>query len=333
VVNAAGFYKSNQIHIEEPNLVPSNIAFGATIYNVPGNNVGSYKLNSFSLQHRSKVQLPITLFQETVTDAGQIFVNSSSGYRAVPKISGDDDGFFGSNVTFVNRATWSNTTCGTSQPTIEDRILDCYNVLGAETIWRGDLKGNSGQGTWKLVSRTGATTFAPIKGREVWRDERTGLLWSSKVATSLNWCKASGSNYITNNPTAEDDPNNFCDSSIYQTTGAGPSDKAVSACFEDGQVFFTDADIAIDPNGKAGLNLISTPKVAWRLPTIYDYKVADVNGIRFVMPDSLNGGAAGEWSSTIVSDYRLWAWTYGGTVGYVYDIVRTNSLSARCVGR
>src|SRR5690606_13442771 len=28
--------------------------------------------------------------------------------------------------------------------------------------------------------------------KEVWRDERTKLLWSSRVITAVNWCRASG---------------------------------------------------------------------------------------------------------------------------------------------
>lgn len=44
---------------------------------------------------------------------------------------------------------------------------------------------SAGQGSWKLVTRNGAN-------KEVWQDQRTGQLWSSRVTSAMNWCQVSG---------------------------------------------------------------------------------------------------------------------------------------------
>src|SRR5690606_19404625 len=141
----------------------------------------------------------------------------------------------------------------------------------------------------------------------------------SLVATNLNWCRASGSNNIANNPAAQDDPNNYCDNASYQNTGTGPATKAVSARTEHGGNYLTTTHGSIDNAGKAGLNLSSTPRVAWRLPNIYDFKQADVNGIRFVLPDMGPGAASPwyEWSASVDSEGRTYAWYFGSVGGDV----------------
>ena len=150
------------------------------------------------------------------------------------------------------------------------------------------------------------------------------------MATSLNWCKASGSNFITNNPSAQDDPNDYCDNATSQTTGTGPGNKAISACYEDGENYFTGTDGAIDDAGKGSLGSASTPAVRWRLPSIYEYEQANINGIRFVLPDS-DGNY--EWSASVVSSNRNSAWYFNGLNGIVYYLNRFNSRAVRCVGR
>ncbi len=177
--------------------------------------------------------------------------------------------------------------------------------------------------------------MAGSRGREVWQDQRTGLLWSSKVAENLNWCKASGSNNIVNNPAAQDDPSDYCDNAAYQTTGTGPADKAISACFEESSFFTTVDDTGdIDSLGKAGLNLTSTPVVAWRLPTRDDYLVADVNGLRHVLPDAGNDFGYWEWTATIESNNRTKAWQFSTWDGALSTyLARDGDSNVRCVGR
>jgi hypothetical protein len=106
----------------------------------------------------------------------------------------------------------------------------------------------------------------------------------------------------------------------------------------DGGVHFTDVDTdsagnttgAIDPLGKAGLGYGSTPRVAWRLPTIYDFNQANINGMRFVLPDPTSRL---EWSSTVLAGTRSAGWLFYGHNGSITDFGRSISRATRCVGR
>ncbi|RYG93955.1 MAG: hypothetical protein EON58_17295 [Alphaproteobacteria bacterium] len=256
--------------------------------------------------------------------SGSPYPVADPGYRAIPKIAKDDDGMSAS-VVKVDRSAWGSTTCGLTG-LLAVRLANCATVFGASAEWNGETMATQGQSNWKLVTRTG--DIAGITGREVWQDQRTGLLWSSKVSTSTNWCKASGSNFISGNPAAEDDPNNYCDNSTYQNvTGL-----AISACYEDDGTYFTSSDASIDNGGKAGLGRASTPAVAWRLPTANDYFNAEVNGIRFVLPDMLTIGDY-EWTATVNGNARSQAHRWYGQNGYDTWGTRSGSYDVRCVGR
>jgi hypothetical protein len=363
--------------VSSPALTASNIKNGVTILGILGTYTGSGGGGGGGVSsaltsniHRDSGQAAWSQSKESVDDAGQDY--SLSVYRAIPNITKDDDGYTGTSVVSVDRTGWGGLTCGvydagnpTVNATIEDRIADCAGngTIGANATWDGTVKGNAGQSVWKLVTRT-ADLHSSGRAREVWRDERTGLLWSSLVSglactdnencnstspvddgkNGLNWCKASGSNNITNNPTAQPDEYNdpinglqtynYCDNPSYQTTGTGPADKAVSACFEDGENFFTTNDAKIDNAGKAGLGYSSTPKVAWRLPNKYDYVQAEADGLRFVLPDNMNKNAYNvEWSASVISYVRSSAWGFSPDYGYFYNGSRLNSYSVRCVGR
>lgn len=356
--------------VSSPALTASNIKNGVTILGILGTYTGSGGGGGGGVSsaltsniHRDSGQAAWSQSKESVDDAGQDY--SLSVYRAIPNITKDDDGYTGTSVVSVDRTGWGSTSCGTSQATVENRIADCVGngTIGANATWDGTVKGNAGQGVWKLVTRT-ADLHSSGRAREVWRDERTGLLWSSLVSglactdnencnstspvddgkNGLNWCKASGSNNITNNPTAQPDEYNdpvnglktynYCDNPTYQTTGTGPANKAVSACFEDGENFFTANDPQIDNAGKAGLGYASTPKVAWRLPNKYDYVQAEADGLRFVLPDNTNKNTYNyEWSASVFSLNRYSAWFFYPGYGVFYSDDRYGKYSVRCVGR
>ena len=221
----------------DTSLIAANILNGITIFGVTGN-AGGVSSALMSNIHRDKGTIPWSIVKESVTDRGLAYTNNT--IRAVPKVKLDDDGFTGENITYVDRTGWNNTSCGTSQATIDGaggRIAHCATVFGAEATWDGAVKGNSGQSVWKLVVRTG-NIHASGRAREVWRDERTGLLWSSLVSGSaddyivktagsetggggttddnkrMNWCKASGANKITGNAAAGDDDQGYCDGAV-----------------------------------------------------------------------------------------------------------------------
>lgn len=336
----------------DPNLNAANIKTGITIFGILGTYAASDSGSMSSNIHRDKGTIPWSIVKESVTDRGTAYPNATAGtIRAIPSILKDDDGFIGTSITYVDRTGWGATTCGTTG-TIDARIANCAanGTLGAQAAWDGTLKGNAGQSTWKLVTRTGNVDPSG-RAREVWRDERTGLLWSSLVSgeantyviktqgseTSevtqagdgkyINWCKASGSNNISGNPAAEDDPQDYCDNASYQNTAGN----AISACFEGAG--FTDVDNIdnnIDSAGKAGLH---SPTVSWRLPTKYDYTQAETDGIRFVLQEMGPNTFNYEWSASVYSDSRYYAWIFYPVNGYFNYDNRYVNYAVRCVGR
>lgn len=175
-----------------------------------------------------------------------------------------------------------------------------------------------GGGEWELGGKRG------LAGPNDWADvEFAG-------GDCRHLCKASGSNDIAGNPTAQVDPSGYCNNASYQTT----SGAAVSACFEDGGTNFTQTDASITNNtgGKGGLGYSSTPKVGWRLPNIYDYHQAEVDGIRFVMPDMIPVNNY-EWSASVLSSDSGNAWFFHGAYGAVNLANRNTTYGVRCVGR
>lgn len=267
-----------------------------------------------STLHRDKTAVQLTLLEELALGNSAL----PSGYREVPKIGstappviGDNDAYIDGAATFATRPT---TNCGTTQTTIQQRIDHCLAQNGALASWDGATNGNSGQGLWKLVTRSGAN--------EVWRDERTGLIWSSPLGISTNWCRASGNS--GGGPFGQVDPFNICDNAANQ-------DQAIpeSLCTEAAGL---NTSAAYD-GPKGGMRLAATgtsPSVVWRLPTKNDYHLAEVNGIRFVVPVVSNFF----WTATVLSTFRDWAWEWADNFGQIGIRQRvTGTRQVRCVGR
>lgn len=324
------FVTASTKQILEPALTPDKIRSNVSIFGIVGTFSGNGDWGSGA--HRNIDTLQIG----SAAEAGQYAANGSlpnlpAGYRTIPKIAIDDDGADTSNLNLekVDRTGWGSTSCGITQNTVLNRIADCSNIFGANARWNGAVSGNAGQGIWNLVSRSGAKSGS--KGREVWRDERTGLLWSSVVGVATNWCKASGSSNASGaGSIAESDPSGICDNSTYQGQVT-----ATSGCYESASGFTT-TDASIDNLGKVGMNLAgsgTSPKVAWRLPTLYDYEIADANGMRFVLPDIGANGNLDEWTATLSSSIRSRAWIYNGAQGVHSTKGRSLTSAFRCVGR
>lgn len=320
------------------NLIASNIRSGKVIFGVTGNYQGTpFSWGSGAHRAKSGTASPnrITYTYETNSDGTGLATtaNLPSAYAPVPKISVSTDAYKGSvvgptQVTAVTRTGWSTTTCGTSG-TLATRIANCASVFsgrGTGASWNGAVYGNAGQAEWKLVTRT----YTSGVNYEVWQDQATGLLWSSQVTNSsgLGWCIASGNSNSTrvDASLAEADPAGICTNSTFQNSG---NNNAWSACYEG-----TGFSAAGVPAGKAGLtsSLATTNgRVRWRLPTMYDYIMANHHGLRFVLPDI--GDAGEEWTATVNANDRQQAWTFDGRTGSRQTRSRMYSFAVRCVGR
>lgn len=274
---------------------------------------------------------------------------SNTAHRLVPDIATDHDGE--SSAFFVDRTSWGTSQCGLTG-VIDTRINDCVTVINAAlsgasvaqtnrntSTWNGDGSvGNSGFGTWKLVSRVNATGVGFV---EVWRDENTKMYWSSRVSANVNWCRASGSSNNLKLPDlAENDPSNICNLQANQEQNVSLS--IISACYEDTGFSDNYSDIpqfvhGTVPSGKAagkaGIHSSSTQKMYWRLPTVYDYKIAHYDGMKFVLPDMAGANANEEWTASVYSSDRSKAWTFQSASGQKSFKTRSLKLAARCIGR
>jgi hypothetical protein len=76
---------------------------------------------------------------------------------------------------------------------------------------------------------------------------------------------------------------------------------------------------------KGGLG--ARENITWRLPTIDDWRTADSNGIRCVLPKETTF-----WSASNVTDGRGNVWVFTGHDGSVRDAMRLGTASVRCVG-
>src|SRR5690606_13122647 len=147
----------------------------------------------------------------------------------------------------------------------DGRISDCLSKNTSRASWEGASQGENGEATWKLVTYDG--TY------EVWRDERTKLLWSDDLGQS-NWCRAAGNREIGS--TATPDFTGFCESGTYQNQTTPQS-----YCVEASDL----APIAAGENWPSGSTYHGAKggmgknngNVRWRLPTIYDWMQAQID--------------------------------------------------------
>lgn len=197
----AGYYDGTQsCSMSDTSLTASNIKSGTTIFGITGNYTETFNSTMASSAMRdpgSKVisnladltstSSQLSLNHEVTTYAGADLPNASGySYRDIPDMSQDDEGYLGTNCKYAPRPS---VDCGTSQASIALRIADCQTANPSTNSWNGATQCNGGQGLWRLVARSGAN-------KEVWQDQRTGLLWSSVVG-SVNWCRATGNTQLT----------------------------------------------------------------------------------------------------------------------------------------
>lgn len=332
---------------------------------------------------------PSTLFHDLgktvlkIIDERQAAVTLPTGYREIPDRDTDTDGTHATspvNKVIRTVSEWDTgkdrLACGMGFATIEARIANCYelhlntsglpswadsNVVNAIT-WSGSENGFAGEGSWTLV-----TVYDPGQSngdycnttdcREVWRDDRTGLLWSDvlgdltedKNQGRFNWCQASGNTQSPATSSVEcgnaiAGSYNFnvislCAESLGLLTPSGIHNDSsttqnlaswdnLTTSILDSKGGMLTASATSDPKG-------SNPLVYWRLPTRNDFLQMDINGGRFVLPNvGIGSYPYYFWTATVVSTNRSRAWTNSHRHGLMYqNQSMTQEHYVRCVGR
>lgn len=259
-----------------------------------------------AMNHLDKGNTPSTLTEN--------FATSAPTGRLVP-MNKDDDGESRANITKFDRTGLK--VCGTVATTLALKIADCLAQNSTKSRWLG-AQGNAGQGNWTLVqARSGTASDGTACGtcNEIWRDDRTGLLWSDRLSNTEKWCKASGSNTgticadLANQPSTPD-----------------------SLCAEGGNPIRV-VDAVYDAAKGNLLAASGTIKVRWWLPTRADWMQAEENGIRFVLPNI----ADNYWTATADSGVQTRAWIFvnASSAGGGFDTLDMldATTSTRCIGQ
>lgn len=248
--------------------------------------------------------------------------------RLVPDASKDFEKISGADYsTDAARKTHRNSFLRKySDPTVAPSFLgdefpnaDCgvtgsheARALACDVMWVATLGSTAGGNNWTLISF--------INGKEVWRDESTGLLWGDYMG-DVNHCKASGNK---------------------QNSGYNCSLNTESWCSETGLAGGVSVPAGkLNSDEKGGMGLTSaTGKVLWRLPTREDYLKAVADGAYHVLPELLvnndNGWSRYFWTASVVSSNPHDAWVFdAGDDGYVsvYSHGRADGVGVRCIGR
>lgn len=263
------------------------------------------------------------------------FINLfASKYQVVPNPVTDSDGRFSDNAENLGKKHYldrivgrPDQECGTSG-TISQRITHCGQENGVKAFYNSAQYGGGGEGDWRLVTRLSS-------GEEVWRDERTKLLWSDKAMGNpnasisdyshpshggyYNWYQASG--YARNATTSLDETGFVADPGDPATqchNGNGmvkcQESNPISVCAEVDPVTHkiigggavSSYDYQDNPETAFKGELKVSDGVLWKLPSIDDFKIADANGIRKVLRYMDGMDADGNDLNVIPHDNGSW---------------------------
>jgi len=233
-------------------------------------------------------------------------------YNTAPGTAMTGDGTI-SSITGGTLSAAETVTIDFTSPTT-------YNVTGVTCTGgaiTGGLTGTAGDTETYTVANVCAFTFTA--GATPFAVGDTFVLSSTDSAVS--GCHAGG-------PLQPAAPVSFCAEVTGLNAGFG-TDNWGTGTYDD---------------AKGGMGATSTDKVRWRLPTLYDYERADVNGIRNVMPDMgiigtsrpvSDGSVAGslEWTATSSSNTLVNAIAFGTGNSQQADAAVTALRTVRCVGR
>jgi hypothetical protein len=172
---------------------------------------------------------------------------------------------------------------------VTDRISNCKNtdfmVLKA-VFWSGKELGRNGEGNWELVA------FSKSENIKLWKDTRTGLVWSDIVVEDADFKTASG---------VKIDEEENKDNRICQVPNNLTSPHA--------------------------LGRISNKKIHWRLPNRNEYLQADLNGARNVLSKT----SELTWTSTHAGDSNE-AWAITQSTGVLVKLPTDTKIRVRCIG-
>ena len=259
--------------------------------------------------------------------------------------------------SIVNTAiNWCRAT-GNTELTPLTFINSFNNTAGTLITGNGTIgalsSGTTSANETVTITFTSATAFT-VSGANCGGGAITGGGLTVTAGSTVTWSRANycsftltqgSTNFAVNDRFTLQSVQN----SAYSCAPSGPLQPAspVSYCAEAAGLNAGVGDDWVTPiymTAKGGLGKNSTPGVRWRSPSIDDYKIADANGIRFVMPDMGIGGASrpspdgsvagsAEWSSSVVSSSRFVAWYFDAGSGFVGGNFRSSTVGARCVGR
>lgn len=241
--------------------------------------------------------------------------------------------------------------CGLSGTT-DTRITDCATRNTTKATWEGAYYGQAGEGDWKLVTlyKAAAAAGDACAGGsasgcyEVWRDERTKLIWSDYLnnnGNGYNWFRAAGysSSATTTAVTGAEGRAGVGTDCFDVSSNAEVCQPAtpISVCAHATTIANLNGVATYqNPDGTGGTydegpakgNLTATT-VGWRLPTHADWATAIANGMNKVLPTMLESTVY--WTATSYSADRARAWLAGGS-GLLFPGVRDTVYAVRCVG-
>lgn len=209
-------------------------------------------------------------------------------YAPIPQFNLHND----AKVIKLNPLPSINTSCGNdieATTTIKARVADC-KTKQADTMaitWLGKAYGISGEGNWQLISNSVETIEEKKNAYQLWHDESTDLIWSD-IVTEADFFIATGSK----------------DGSI--------DNKDDRVC---------QANIKSYPLGR-----INPLRISWKIPNRNDFLQADLNGARYVLPNTDDL----VWTGSYNKDNEAWA--IKQSTGELISTPVTEKLKVRCIG-
>lgn len=193
--------------------------------------------------------------------------------------------------------------------------------------------------SWSLVTSISSSSDDFY---QVWLDNKTNLLWSDKYggssAFNANWCKASGSSNKNSSPLSEADVDKICSSDEFQNQKAPQSYCAEDLQNLSGKLTLSKGRSITKNFAKGNLGQDEKKgKITWWLPTIDQFREAQLHGADLVLPNFNNERNSWFWTSSIdntkLKSQEKLALIFKGDTGSTLAKSRREEYSIRCVGK